>query len=846
MHYGSRTALAAGTVFLTQTLATVIAPTSLISEANAQALEEIVVTARKREESLQDIPLSVTALSEVELSKGAYLDLEDISMVTPGMQFNSELAGTRPGRLFGNVRIRGVEGSEFSTLQTASLFVDGIFALQGVQSLALDDLERVEIIKGPQSASFGRNSFAGAINYVTTTPSLDGFKGKVSADAGQYQQSVIAASVEGPITDKIALRVGVRSYNKGEMYTASDGGALGEQSSDSIYATLYAEPSDNFNLKARVFYQEDDDGSEAVGFFIGRLNDTCTGTTRPGLDEAGNPITLMPQFFVCGKIPEIGTPGAPRVDSNTTLFPAIFAQQGNPNYLIDNLVNVNHCTPDGSKCIEGQPTTDKFGIERRMTRLSLVGEYSFANGMTFTGTLAYNENKAANLRDWDMTTVETWWVINPQIGEDKSIDLRLESAQEGRVRWLAGFNAYDQEFLTSNDGGILAHSCGIGSFFPGFPCTTPQTFQVGLDGGDFVEVSSVYGSLSFDITDRLTVDIEGRYQSDKRSDGITDFSETFDNFLPRLSLSFKPRENINLYANGSRGVLPGVINSNILQCSDTPYTAPFMDPRTGQPSTSSPCMQYMEALGGNFSILTPDQTLDAFEIGAKTTWMDGRMLLNVAVYTQEWVDSPFSTFITVYLDDDGDRVPNANANFRPVSTPGSSEYSGVEVEAAFLVNENWTLNGNLSYNDNEFTEFETRLGSAEDTLGTRNLKGHRSSRFPEWSGSVSTTYSNQLNADWDFFARGDVMFMGEAFAGTSNLAILDSYYLVNARVGIEKDDLRLEIYAKNLFDEDAWRGGSEFTDFTLMPDPFFCFCRLGITLLPQDKRTVGIRAAVEF
>ena len=836
--------------FLSSAAAVAVGVTALnftlpASAQEALFLEEIVVTARKREENLQDIPLSVSVFSQEELSDGAYVDLEDISFSTPGMQFNTELAGIRPGRLHANIRFRGVEGSEYASLQTASLFVDGVFALQSAQSLALLDLERVEIIKGPQSATFGRNSFAGAINYVTRTPSLEEFQGSVQADFGEHEQLEISGSAEGPIGSNVALRAGFRIYNKGEMYTASDGGALGKQSSNTVFATLYTRLSENFTLKARAYYQEDDDGPEAIAYLIGRFNDTCTGTTRPGLDDAGNSITLMPVRFFCGTIPGMDSPGAPPVDLNTGLFPVRFAQQGNPNYLLDNLIGREHCTPDGSRCLTGAPSIEELGLKRQMSRFSLVGEYGFANGMTLTGTLSYNNNKAANMRDFDASPVESWWVLNPQTGEDKGFDLRLESAQDGRMRWAAGANLYDQEFLSAT-GGIVVTACGFGAFIPGFPCPRPVTLPLGLDGGDFVEVWSAYGSFSFDVTEQLTVDIEARYQSDKRSDGVNDFTPTFDDFLPRLSISYRLLGNVNLYVTGSRGALPGVINSNLLLCSEASYTSPFTDPRTGMPSTASTCDQYRQALGDQFSNVTPAQYLDAYEAGIKSTWMDGRLLVNVAIYTQKWKDAPFGTRVTIFPDSDSDGVPDPNPVIRPIQVPGSSKYSGVELETAFLLTENWTANFSWSYNDNEFTEFRTFSPAAPPVLGTRNIKGHRSSRFPEWSGSASTTYGDDLNANWSWYVRGDLTYMGEAVAGETNLALLDSYVLINGRVGFETEDLRIELYARNLSDEDAWRSGTEFTDFTLTPDPFFCFCNNGVILLPQDKRTFGVRVAYEF
>ncbi len=202
------------------------------------------------------------------------------------------------------------------------------------------DLERVEVIKGPQSAQFARNSFAGAINYITSTPSLDEWSGKVLAEAATHENHEVQASVEGPIFENtLALRLGLRSWNKGSQYTASDGGQQGGQTTEAISAMLYAKPSEEWSIKLRGFYQQDEDGPEANGFLQGRFNDTCTGTTVDGFDSDFNPITRSPTNFFCGVIPAPGKPGAPPVDSNTSLFPALAALAGQANFVVDNLFN---------------------------------------------------------------------------------------------------------------------------------------------------------------------------------------------------------------------------------------------------------------------------------------------------------------------------------------------------------------------------------------------------------------------------------------------------------------------------------------------------------------------------
>ena len=822
--------------FLILPLAGFLAPASAVQAAE---LEEIVVTARKREESIQDVPLSITAFTGEELERGGFADLEDISFQTAGMQFNNELAGTRPGRLFSNIRFRGVEGSEYSTLQTASLFVDGIFALQGAQTLALSDLERVEVIKGPQSAAFGRNSFAGAINYITRAPNMEEFSARIKADAGRFDQQELDISADIPIAPGIlALRAGGRYYNKGAMYHNADGSAVGEQRSDSLFATLFVQAADNVSIKLRYYQQDDSDGPAGVTFYKARLNDSCTGKTFPGLTTDGQPTTLMPREYLCGTIPGpggmIGFPN-PSVSLTPSSFPSGFT-----NFIRDSLI-------DSPSQVEGVPYLDHFGIEREITRISLVLDYEFANGMSLVATGAYNENAAANLRDWDMTSDEAWYVSNPQAGEDESIDIRVSSAPDAKWRWLGGFNYYTQEFLTSSNGGVFVVACGnLGAFGSPAQCDNPARIPVGVDGGDFVDVRAFYGSLSYDITEQFTVDLEARWQDDTRSDGVGDFEVNFKDFLPRISLRYRFTEDITAYVTVSSGILPGVINSNIINCDPTPYISPFIDPRTGQPSTSSMCEQYAQALGDAAVDVTPVQELDAYEIGVKSTWMEGRLVANVAAYWQEWANAPFATFLTIYRDDDGDGVPNTNPNFFPVNTPGSSEYSGVEMEVDFLITENWDLSVNWSFNDNEFTDYLINLASAEYALGTRNVKGHRSSRFPEWSGNVSSTYSGTFENGWDWSARADLTYMGEAFAGLTNLATLQSYSLLNLRFSVERDNLRLEAYVKNALDEDYWRSGQEYTDFSRVLSVGFNFNRLGLTLLPQDKRTFGFRAAIEF
>ena len=158
-------------------LAVLILTSGVSFEALGQtsvALEEIIVTARKREESLIDIPMSITAISSTTIEAAALTNLQDISLIAPGLDFQNQ-GSFLGGRALGQISFRGMN-LERVTLsnQLGALFIDGIYVLGGAQSIPLDGIERVEVIKGPQNAYFGRNTFAGALTISPQSQVMSG------------------------------------------------------------------------------------------------------------------------------------------------------------------------------------------------------------------------------------------------------------------------------------------------------------------------------------------------------------------------------------------------------------------------------------------------------------------------------------------------------------------------------------------------------------------------------------------------------------------------------------------------------------------------------------------------
>ena len=812
---------------------------------SAQELEEIIVTARKRDESLLEAPLSISVFTDEDLSRAGLQTLEDISLQTTGLSFQDNIADNRPGRLNTVVRVRGMSPQRGSPhFQLAGLFVDGVFVTGGSQSIPLLDVERVEVIKGPQSAFFGRNTFSGAINYVTRNPSLTEFSGKVRASAAQFSQTNLAVSVGGPlIENRLGYQVGVNRYEKGAMYIANDGGELGKESSDSVSLTLFAALNDNFTARLRLFNHEDDDGPPAIAYMRGATYDTCAGTTIRRPDNAGNIATLSPSGYICGRIPNPGEPGAAIVSLNTSLYPAILTRITNPNcpngdcsnWLVTNLVE--------NTTLDGVPSRRTMGMSREVFRSILEADYSLANGMALSFKASYNDHGVNWIRDFDMTDYEAFYTSDPQRNEDRGAELRLMSSSESRINWMVGLSYHKQEIALSGVGGDVVVPCflpeAIGCFGPLFVSLPPTQ-------GETSRTRGVFGAATIPLGDQFALDLEARYMADQRT--TAGIAADYNELVPRVILRWQPNDNMNVYASYSRGVLPGVLNTNLINASREAFREPYVDRETGQPSTESEYDQITRK-APEAGESTPTQELDAIEVGIKATVLDGRGQINAAAYYYEWVAQIFTNFVVYYQDDpnpanrDGVAGPQQQPRTLEFNFPGDSNLWGIEVESSWALDDNWALGANVAWHDNEYTQFAATF--VQDITGSRNLEGNQAGRYPELMGNANLTFTDSLTADWDFFVRSDFMYYGKTWAGSGgNLAWLEGYWLTNLRGGFERDDLRVELFVNNVLQQDTWTAATRYTDFTQFTG--FNFNVHGVMLAPQDLRSWGIQVDWSF
>ena len=724
------------------------AVTALIGAEQVSAqqitLEEIVVTARARTESLQDIPLAITAFTAADMENAGMQDLSDLALQTAGMQFFSRRSGFRAGRVDSVINLRGVSsGTGLDHLQPTSLFVDGIFVLGTASSIGLQDLERVEVIKGPQSAFFGRNTFAGAINFITKNPSLTEYETKIDVSAATYDKFDFNVLTSIPlIEDKLAVQINGRLYSRGGEWTATDGGQLGQESSSFISATVYGEPNERSSFKLRAYYQRDDDGSPVSGVLSGDEFDSCSGTTVTRFNAAGTAQESFSPFrMACGDVPTFKS-GLISLSRETSLRPTnmsldriglvqstgglLFGPQ--PNALREFLID--------DKFVKSVPNIDKMGLIRDQIRLSANADYEFSGaleGYTFSFLGGYNDMGLNFLRDYDQSDFQAWYSTDPKFGRDWSVEARLTSPQDKRLRGLLGVSYVDQEFITSGSGGLLVLSCFnfTGAPAAGTPFSTacgggPGIFTLPATSGNVAKVKGVFASLSFDITETLTFDAEARYSEDERTAGEAGFFNqiTYKDWVPRFILNYQPTDDTTIYIQASRGILPGATNGLLTTCSEDDFLVAYTSPITGQQSTASECDQFRSQLQGDqFAPSTPSQVLDAAEIGWKQQLMDGRARFNLTAWHYEWKNRPYGLVTSFVRDAEDpsqrDRLPNNFANSLTVQVGGSSKFWGVEFESGMAFTEQWDAQLNVSWQDNKITDLlaglQFRLMAASST-----------------------------------------------------------------------------------------------------------------------------------
>jgi len=470
--------------------------------ASAQEKDEIIVTARKRAENLQSVPVAITAFTAEDIQDAGIDNVEDIALLTPGFTF---------APLFGGGGSTPVVRGQSTTIgePNVGFFIDGVYqSSRGIMDAMLGgNIAQVEIAKGPQSALFGRNTFAGAVNFVTKKPS-DVQTGQIEATAGNGGHYEVRGNVSGPLSE------GSVYYQLGGVYSKRDGfftneltdGDLDSRESTILTGSLMFTPSENLEIVARVGYDDTNDGDDAAKFLV---NNASPANPTPA------PLPLALQLF-SGEIP------------NSESGFAVTPGHNNRNNLV----------------------------------MSLNANLDLDNGYTLTSVTGYNDLEIDNATDNDYEARSIRYSNSLTDQKEFSQEVRITSPGDSKFRWMGGAYYYDLDTVTSTsdtfvDGALALANSLVGSPLGGL--LPPGGTSV---AAETTKSFALFGSASLDVSDQLTATVEGRWTDEKKTALVGSFAQTakFDNFVPRFTLDYEVNDSTLLYATAAKAVKTGGFN----------------------------------------------------------------------------------------------------------------------------------------------------------------------------------------------------------------------------------------------------------------------------------------------
>lgn len=788
-----------------------------IQDLAAQQFEEIVVTARKRDESVLEIPVAVSAYSQEDLDALGMNTLEQLASVTPGFVFQTIGAGGFGGRYNPAIRFRGLGVQQATPASRAgAVFWNGAYVSDGAGILPLMDLERVEILKGPQTAFFGRNTFAGAVNYIPATPG-DEFSGKVSVSYSASDESshLFTGSVGGPISDKVGVRIALSQERVGADWAFDNGDPLNEENTTAVTGTATFEVSDALSLQVTGFYVDSDDTrilqSQAANVAAGTCNRTYTGNFRSvatGQND-GSFTTDLSQSIrntFCGNMP----------DWDTT--PINFSDVGKvtastPVFMFSNPWSFVTTLPPEMEGVSMVSPPDGLGNEYELWRIDVSGEYQLANEGVITAQIARGESSSWVMNDNNFGTPVLFVFANssaPWLSSiaswvrDTYMETRYTPPAGERMNYTIGASYYSQDNQRTA--------------FQAFGPTHNLNFQ---DGDNF----GIFGSVDYALNEQWTLSLEGRWNTDTQTivyDGVSvlqnpndpgaivDAEQKYSAFMPRLIISWQPSENTNLYAHFSKSNLQGI------------------DTNAGD---------YTERTGIllNLGFFTPKQTLSAFEVGLKQQ-VGGWLNYAVAVFAMDWDNQTFFELSPAPF-------------FTAANLFGDAEIRGMEIEFDVSPNEWFNFSGGFAYNSVEFIDF-AGAGSVASAVLAPTLSlgqqisavGNRPRYMPEWTGSLSTTVQvgQMVGLANNVWLRLDGIYMGQFYIDNFEWNSVEGHWKLNARLHADIDECwSVEAYGTNLTNDLSHTTAGGTTSIFGFPH------RKNFAPLPR-KREVGLRVTYTF
>lgn len=718
---------------------------------------EIIVTATRREQRLQDVPISVTAVGAQDIANSGLKEVTDIQYLAPNITFSA----TNPVSNGGGYQIRGVGTQTYDSgvEQTVGLVVDGVVIglSRDPGATGFADIERVEVLRGPQGTLFGKNSSAGVIQVITRRPQLGASTLDLDLQYGERQDRLARATVNVPIGDTAAIRVsGFSNGQDGAIpYALSHGRQVGDRRNEGVRAKILWEPSGGLSFLMTSEYQK--------------------GFARDAqiLQSLGTSALFNSQF---------------------SRFPL---KPGPDTYV---------------SFIDGDWTAETRLLGASLQADVDVGEHRL------TSITAWRSLDTLQLSDIDNSPAN---VFNNSDGgvdsEQFTQEIRLTSPGGKRLEYVLGLYYYE----TENGGWAAQYGNYYGLF--GRPVVVGGGRR---DSVNNVRSMAAFGSATFALTDSLKL-IGGLRYTDDRNRGeliVTPLpfpavplgvlpnysgSVSADNLSGRVGLQFQPSRDVMVYATYATG-----------------FKGPAID-----------------GTGGIIREVRPE-TVESWEVGAKTSFLDGRGTLNLALYTSDFSNFQAQTFdITI--------TPPAFY----LSNAGLLRARGVELETSFRITPKLRVSAGGAYSDATFRDYIGTCYPGQPISGTvgvgcyvvpgttttvANYRGFSLPNAPKWSFVLRADYRQPVGGEMTFDAGVNYAWRDETLAviGDPKSQITD-YGLLNGTIGIgaQNGAWRFGIYARNLLNKHF---SAPYASGVINPGGY------SRIVMPEAFRTIGASASFHF
>jgi iron complex outermembrane receptor protein len=746
----------------------------------SRLIEELVVTARRREEGLQDAPLAVSAFTQETLDYRGVTQLDQIARFVPGLTLenNPSFGGAANSAA---IYLRGVGQKEFlpTTEPGVGLYVDGVYVARSVGAiLDIVDVDRLEVLRGPQGTLFGRNTIGGAISINTVKPDPGGdADGDISVAAGTDNLVRLKAAIHLPLSEQLATRLTIASMAQDGFVQRADGVDLGNDDTVTARWTFAWQPSDQFSADVAFDLTRDRENGPALELI---------GIDYTDLSQLNGVVLAPPPpmaFIHNVTVAALG-PGIPCAATDTA-GNGVTSNPSAPNCYDDRYIGA-----DGSN--EGTAPafseTDVFGASVNL-------QYAFNDSITLKSITALRELDSEFARDGDHSPQRISQFYDDLQQDQFSQEFQLLGSHR-QVNWIVGLYYFTEDGSNEN---ILDF--------------TVSNFR---SGGAFDnEAWAAFAQMTYDLTDQLQLSIGGRYTEEEKSfrpdqiiftnyfagisqivppgnplaaldapflqagERILPFIEkqiNIDEFTPMMNLAFNPNDDIMLYFSYSEGFKSGGFTQRVFPPVVAGFTAPPGTPDIDLIPTFAP--EFVEVL----------------ELGFKTSLLDNTVRINGALFQTDYTDLQVQVFNSV----------------APVTQNiGTAGIDGFELEVMAAPGGGWFFESSLAFTDAGYEDIDTGI-----TLIGENFDFER---VPETTASLGVSKEFVLTNSGVLTLRADWSYRSETFNDAYNTRLLatDSFDLIDASVRWENSaaDWTIVLSGRNITNEKYLESGVYGTAF---------------------------------